>query len=596
VVVEDDSHLEDFVLAAKNFQWDKVWELLGRFPYYADKRPPYRRYAAIHQAACSGEVDVLQRLVKEFGASPILPTKDGQTPLQVAQEYGNEEAAACLESLSTEHPAKKLKTGAADDAAAPDPALVGQANELIEKAKWAKWEDMFKLIEAHPQAVNVRPDYRVFGVIHQAAYHGELDVLKRLVHVGANPALKTRDGHTALQVALKEAHGEVVSYLSSLKLPDAGDPGAKSEEEQAHAVIDAAKEGDWDRAFSLLDAGPAGLVNMRPEVRLYGVFHQAAYHGDVEVLRRLIEDFKANVKQLTKEGENALQIAISRNQEAAAKYLEACFPAIKLDDDFVTYPEQRFVTLSKAELVQFQDLLNKTHKKSDNWTRDRDHASGKFEFKTPVPSGYELVGVKRNENAPLWRIYQVAREVMRMECAKAGAVKPFETWTPKTAEGLDWPELKLCNDANEWLLWHAGLPEALSAIARTGFTMAKLGSGGTTGGGGLYGNGTYFADSITKADEYARRKVEEKGVFKGCRAVALVRVLGGRHYYTDKDVTEAQKPQFEKRVLEGHYHSTVGDRLKLKNTFREYVAYDASCTYLEFILYYKRKGVPKKHE
>ena len=73
--------------------------------------------------------------------------------------------------------------------------------------------------------------------------------------------------------------------------------------------------------------------------------------------------------------------------------------------------------------------------------------------------------------------------------------------------------------------------------------MAKLGSGGTTGGGGLYGDGgpvaivrrpwatgnsanplgcstmvldethacgasrgTYFADSITKADEYARRK------------------------------------------------------------------------------------------
>lgn len=52
-------------------------------------------------------------------------------------------------------------------------------------------------------------------------------------------------------------------------------------------------------------------------------------------------------------------------------------------------------------------------------------------------------------------------------------------------------------------------PEALSAIARTGFTMSKLGSGGTTGGGGLYGDGTYFGDSITKADEYARRKASQ---------------------------------------------------------------------------------------
>ena len=36
---------------------------------------------------------------------------------------------------------------------------------------------------------------------------------------------------------------------------------------------------------------------------------------------------------------------------------------------------------------------------------------------------------------------------------------------------------------------YINMVQALSAIARTGFTMAKLGSGGTTGGGGLYGDG-----------------------------------------------------------------------------------------------------------
>jgi len=72
-------------------------------------------------------------------------------------------------------------------------------------------------------------------------------------------------------------------------------------------------------------------------------------------------------------------------------------------------------------------------------------------------------------------------------------------------------------------------------------------------------------------------------------------VVGGRHYYTDKDVADKDKPKFAHRVLEGHYNSTVGDRLKLKNSFREYVVYDASATYLEYIIYYKRKGVPKNH-
>merc|ERR1712087_526770 len=107
-------------------------------------------------------------------------------------------------------------------------------------------------------------------------------------------------------------------------------------------------------------------------------------------------------------------------------------------------------------------------------------------------------------------------------------------------------------------------------------------------GGGLYGDGTYFAESITKADEYARRKVVDDEEFEGCRAVALVRVLGGRHFYTDKDVEQEQKRDFARRVLQGHYHSTVGDRLKLRNTFREYVVYDAAATYLEYVVYFRR--------
>ncbi|CAE7771666.1 bacC, partial [Symbiodinium microadriaticum] len=252
----------------------------------------------------------------------------------------------------------------------------------------------------------------------------------------------------------------------------------------------------------------------------------------------------------------------------------------------------------KTLLKRFQTLLDKSHKSSCNFTRDRNWASGVFENNTPVPTGYELVGAVRNENAALWRIYQVSKEVTRLDCAKPLKEAPFKKWTPLTMEagkGFDWSDFDICEDANEWILFHASIPEALSAICRTGFTMAKLGSGGTTGGGGLYGDGTYFADSITKADEYARRKVE-KGDFAGCRVAAICRVLGGRHFYMDKDVMEKDKPKFAKRVLEGHYNSTVGDRLKVKNTFREYVAYDAAATYMEYLIYYRRKGVPAKHE
>merc|ERR1740139_1103685 len=118
--------------------------------------------------------------------------------------------------------------------------------------------------------------------------------------------------------------------------------------------------------------------------------------------------------------------------------------------------------------------------------------------------------------------------------------------------GLDWSPFGFCKEANEWALFHASIPEALTAIAKTGFTMDKLGAGGSKligGGAGLFGDGTYFGDSITKADEYARVKVTS-GKYAGCRSAAIVRVLGGRHYYCDKDVKESEKPLFAKRVLE----------------------------------------------
>merc|ERR1719265_2574041 len=55
--------------------------------------------------------------------------------------------------------------------------------------------------------------------------------------------------------------------------------------------------------------------------------------------------------------------------------------------------------------------------------------------------------------------------------------------------------------ANEWFLFHGTSDAAAEAIVAGDFTMALAGSATGT----LYGNGTYLADSITKADEYAKQ-------------------------------------------------------------------------------------------
>lgn len=88
--------LDVFIHAAKNFEWATVFETLSKHPEYVDMRPENRTFAAIHQAAYAGDVHVLQRIVQEFGGDPLLPTKDSETPEQVAREQGNVEAASYL--------------------------------------------------------------------------------------------------------------------------------------------------------------------------------------------------------------------------------------------------------------------------------------------------------------------------------------------------------------------------------------------------------------------------------------------------------------------------------------------------------------------
>jgi len=186
----------------------------------------------------------------------------------------------------------------------------------------------------------------------------------------------------------------------------------------------------------------------------------------------------------------------------------------------------------------------------------------------------------------------VQREVVEQKIRDAGQ-SSFRVWRPWTKSGpggkSDLDLFNLHEEANEWLLFHGTSPDALVNIAKHGFSMSKVGLGATKDWEGalpLYGYGGYFTDSPTKADEYSRIKLEE-GPYKGCRAMALFRVLGGRYLYCKKD--ELDKKSLHGMILNGDCDSTIGDRLRLRGTFREYVVYDASSIYLEYILYYKRR-------
>mmetsp|Transcript_42979 Transcript_42979/g.79918 ORF Transcript_42979/g.79918 Transcript_42979/m.79918 type:complete len:809 (-) Transcript_42979:72-2498(-) len=598
---DDTSELEDFIQAAKRFHWKQACNILERHPGYIDMRPHYRFYGAIHHAAYQGDADILHMLVTLHGANPALPNKGGQKPREIAAERGKHLAAEYLEQAEAKmsggpaaKPAGRTRRGGGAGGKSKK-QMMAAANEIVEKAKWKDWSAMFEMLEAWPECVNIRPPFRNYGTIHQAAYNGNVDVLRRLIDdCQADPNLKTKHGQTPLEVAESvKKNEEAIEYLSSLSGRPPDYTGI------AHHMITLARDARWHDMFNLLKETP-GAINIRPEVRAYGAIHQAAHHGDVKVLREMVEDYKADVKLLTKDGKTAQQVAEEEGHEEAAAFLQACSPMIRLEDDFVTFPDQKFVKVEdEATLAKLAALCRLTHKTHHNWSRDRKRASGFDDPHTPVPKGYEFVGAHRNEHPALWRIYQTSREVVRQDCSDPKK-PPMERWLPWTMEHdeLKWNMYDVSDEANEWMLLHASVPPAVRAICRSGFSMKCLGLGAVGDSKsklGLYGNGSYFTDSITKADEYARGRCEDDDEFAGCRTLLIVRVVGGRHWYTDKEVKEEDKPEFAKRVLMGHYTSTVGDRFALKNTFREIVAYDASGTYPEYIVYYRRQGVPPEH-
>eukprot|EP00420_Gonyaulax_spinifera_P035396 CAMPEP_0197878714 /NCGR_PEP_ID=MMETSP1439-20131203/7015_1 /TAXON_ID=66791 /ORGANISM="Gonyaulax spinifera, Strain CCMP409" /LENGTH=129 /DNA_ID=CAMNT_0043498155 /DNA_START=85 /DNA_END=474 /DNA_ORIENTATION=- len=109
----------------------------------------------------------------------------------------------------------------------------------------------------------------------------------------------------------------------------------------------------------------------------------------------------------------------------------------------------------------------------------------------------------------------------------------------------------------------------------------------------LYGYGIYFAEHVTKSDEYSEAIPEEEDVLPvgeeyDFHTVLLCRVLGGRTNVVRTN--EIERDKLKSDVFAGPYHSVFGDRVTtLNKPFREIVVYDKDQCYPEFLLVYARK-------
>jgi len=147
--------------------------------------------------------------------------------------------------------------------------------------------------------------------------------------------------------------------------------------------------------------------------------------------------------------------------------------------------------------------------------------------------------------------------------------------TPPAQEGLQWR-------VNEMLLFHGTTPEAADSICAGGFKLSRADTDS------LFGPGIYMAENSSKADEYVT-----EGKHAGVYCMLLCRVVMGNVLYNSD--LRPKAADLVKEVHTGRYHSVLGDREKVRGTYREFVSYDVDKVYPEYVVYYRRRKTDKDH-
>lgn len=223
-------------------------------------------------------------------------------------------------------------------------------------------------------------------------------------------------------------------------------------------------------------------------------------------------------------------------------------------------------SLGAREVQAVQNIFDQTWRSIT--TRDRDY-QGVQRFK--------VVMVQRNTNPNLLRQYASACQDIR---AQMHPQDQMYTLNPQLQTGF----LETNRAINECFLFHGSKPSAVENICSNGFNVSLSG----THAGSLYGSGIYCGENSSKGDEYADVE-EDSGIYQGLRAMLICRVVLGRVLYNDEVIPK--KDQIT-RLCSGpakRFDSVLGDRQKVRGTYREFVAVDSAQVFPEYVVLYRRE-------
>ena len=407
-----------------------------------------------------------------------------------------------------------------------------------------------------------------------AAYHGHLGCVETLLRARAQIACVDAAGDSALLAAWAQGHQEVAKLLEALMtsaqlaaLPVAGDTMAQI------GAVGASGDAATGRSSAAVDAS-----ELHDEAR--ALLHEAEMARlDAEIAQVTL---KEQERALSTRGralsarEAALRDGQRRLQQASASLATPAYWRNRSAGDR-DWHERVDVT---AELAGgMQRLLNATC--------DAQYIGQGRDGNGMTHRGMRVLAVHRVEDAKLWRAFAARRKDVP---PTAPGRAPGTVSTDDAADVAWLASLELDRRKGEVVLFQGapsgqrGTADLTSIIERQGFDER------VSNMGGMFGAGVYFAERCSKADAYAGPGAP------GERAKLIVtRVVLGTPHVTRVPLNGVRRPPTLSGAFDGGPRPPTAERrcdsIVFDGTgknYREFVVFDRSQCYPEFVVEYER--------
>ncbi|XP_060580276.1 ankyrin repeat domain-containing protein 42-like isoform X2 [Ruditapes philippinarum] len=277
--------------------------------------PAQKKYSGIHEAVASGDVNALETMVKSGASINEVDDRDKFTPLHSACNVG---ALECLHWLlwhgadTTVTTPKGWTPAHIAAIRGQDACLQGLANNGVNlSAKDHRGSSPGHLAAAHGNSFTLNTILRAgtdinstdkngWTPVHAACYHGRLGCLQLLNKWGASIDEVDNIGNTPAHYAAAEGHLPCLKFLVSMGISATHILGARND--QGETPKDLAHQFYKDNVIEYINGIEWERDHPEEAENLAFPAHVAAFSGDLDHLRMLVENGVVNINERDDKG------------------------------------------------------------------------------------------------------------------------------------------------------------------------------------------------------------------------------------------------------------------------------------------------------